>query len=100
MARHSRVELVEVELAGHVADLPEVGAEALEYDGSLVGRVVIPHDHVVALLEEVGDRLLKQVAVVVAEEHPEGAESAHDCPAGSGVNEYFGFCETKVTAYS
>jgi hypothetical protein len=38
---------------------------------------VVPGDQVVVLLEEVGDRLLEQVAVVVAEEDPETAQLRH-----------------------
>ena len=49
----------------------QVGAEALEDRRRLVGRAVVPGDQVVVLLEQVGDRLLEQVAVVVTEENPE-----------------------------
>ena len=38
-----------------------------------------PGDQIVVLLEQVGDRLLEQVPVVVTEEYAEAAERAHGC---------------------
>jgi hypothetical protein len=65
MSRHGRIQLIKVELSGDVAAFQYLALVTMDDFRSFVGRSVVPHNYVMALVKKIAKGVLQKIAVVV-----------------------------------
>ena len=96
---HCLVEPVEIDAAGDGLQLDQLGLEAAQDIGGLIGGTVVPHDQVMALVTQVAHCVFYEVAVVVTKQHTQQPQTRLVLPAPAPWEQpgrHFGHLRSKV----